>query len=59
MVGIPSTEIVWVTITDDLGDEYVITSKSDRNTYYLYRLEKDKAVKLGKNENPLELEKLI
>lgn len=59
MVGIPSTEIVWVTITDDLGDEYVITSKSDRNTYYLYRLEKDKAVKLGKNENPLELEKII
>jgi len=59
MTGIPSTEIVWVTITDDLGDEYVITSKSDRNTYYLYRLEKDKAVKLGKNENPLELEKLI
>ena len=59
MIGIPSTEIVWVTITDDLGDEYAITSKSDRNVYYLYRLEKDKAVKLGKNENPFELEKLI
>ena len=56
MVGIPSTEIVWVTITDDLGDEYVITSKSDRNVYYLYRLEKEKAVKLGKGDNPLELE---
>ena len=59
MIGIPSTETVWVTITDDLGDEYVITSKSDRNIYYLYRLEKDKAIKLGKNENPLELENLI
>lgn len=59
MIGVPSTETVWVTITDDLGDEYVITSKSDRNIYYLYRLEKDKAVKLGKNENPLELENLI
>ena len=59
MVGIPNTETVWVTITDDLGDEYVITSKPDRNIYYLYRLEKDKAVKLGKNENPLELENLI
>ena len=59
MVGIPSTEIVWVTITDDLGDEYVITSKSDRNTYYLYRIENDKVIKLGKNENPLELEKII
>ena len=56
MIGIPSTETVWVTITDNLGDEYVITSKSDRNTYYLYRLENNKAVKLGKNENPLELE---
>jgi hypothetical protein len=59
MTGIPSNEIIWVTITDDLGDEYVITSKSDRNIYYLYRIEKDKAVKLGKNENPLELEQLI
>ena len=57
MVGIPSTEIVWVTITDDLGDEYIITSKSDRSIYYIYRLEKEKAVKLGKGENPLELEK--
>ena len=56
MVGIPSTETVLVTITDDLGDEYVITSKSDRNVYYLYRLEKEKAVKLGKGDNPLELE---
>lgn len=59
MTGIPSTEIVWVTITDDLGDEYVITSKVTRDMYYIYRLETDKAVKLGKNENPLELEKLI
>jgi hypothetical protein len=59
MVGIPSTETIWVTITDDLGDEYVITSKTTRDMYYIYRLEKDKAVKLGKNENPLELEKFI
>ena len=59
MIGLPSNETIWVTITDDLGDEYVITSKSDRNIYYLYRLEKDKAIKLGKNENPLELEKII
>lgn len=59
MIGLPSNETIWVTITDDLGDEYVITSKSDRNIYYLYRLEKDKAIKLSKNENPLELEKII
>jgi hypothetical protein len=57
MIGVPSNEIIWVTITDDLGDEYVITSKSDRNIYYLYRLEQEKAVKLGKGDNPLELEK--
>lgn len=57
MIGIPNNEIIWVTITDDLGDEYVITSKSDRNIYYLYRLEQEKAVKLGKGDNPLELEK--
>lgn len=59
MINIPSNETIWVTITDDLGDEYVITSKATRDVYYIYRLEKDKAVKLGKNENPLELEKLI
>lgn len=59
MIGLPSNETIWVTITDDLGDEYVITSKATRDVYYIYRLEKDKAVKLGKNENPLELEKLI
>ena len=59
MIGVPSTETVWVTITDDLGDEYVITSKATRDMYYLYRLEKDKAIKLGKNENPLELENFI
>jgi hypothetical protein len=56
MVGIPSTEIVWVTITDDLGDEYVITSKTTRDMYYIYRLEKDKAMKLGKGVSPIELE---
>lgn len=59
MIGVPSNETIWVTITDDLGDEYVITSKSTRDMYYIYRLEKDKAVKLGKNENPVELEKII
>lgn len=59
MIGLPSNETIWVTITDDLGDEYVITSRATRDMYYIYRLEKDKAVKLGKNENPLELEKLI
>ena len=59
MIGIPNNEIVWVTITDDLGDEYVITSKSTRDVYYIYRIEKEKAVKIGKNESPLELEKLI
>jgi hypothetical protein len=59
MTGIPNNETIWVTITDDLGDEYVITSKTTRDVYYIYRIEKDKAVKLGKNENPLELEKLI
>lgn len=59
MIGVPSNETIWVTITDDLGDEYVITSKTTRDMYYIYRLEKDKAVKLGKNENPLELEKII
>ena len=53
---IPNTEIVWVTIADDLGDEYVITSKVTRDVYYIYRIEKDNIIKLGKGDNPLELE---
>lgn len=56
MTDIPNNETIWVEITDDLGDEYVITSKSDRGVYYIYRLENGKAVKLGSGENPLKLE---
>jgi hypothetical protein len=35
MIGLPSNETIWVTITDDLGDEYIITSKATREMYYL------------------------
>lgn len=56
MTGIPSTETIWVTTTNDLGDKYVITSKVTRDYYYIYKIDNDKAVKLGKADSPLELE---
>lgn len=55
--GIPKTERIWVQHTTGDGRVYYITSKeSDRNYYYLYRMENEKAVKLGKALSPLDLE---
>ena len=55
--GIPKTERIWVCrITGD-GSVYYITSKdNDRSYYFLYKMENDKAVKLGKAKSPLDLE---
>lgn len=54
--GIPATERIWLKCTTEKGDVYYITSKDVRDYYFLYKTEKDKAVKLGKARSPLELE---
>lgn len=56
--GIPKTERIWVRYTTAQGEVYLTTSKeSDRSMYYLYKMDGDKAVKLGKNKSPSELER--
>lgn len=54
--GIPKTERIWVKRITEKGETYYITSKDTRDYYFLYKMEGDKAVKLGKAKSPLELE---
>lgn len=54
--GIPKTERIWVKRITEKGETYYITSKDIRDYYFLYKMDGDKAVKLGKAKSPLELE---
>lgn len=55
--GIPKSEKIWVKRITVSGEVYYITSKeNDRGVYYLYKMNGDKAVKLGKSKSPTELE---
>lgn len=55
--GIPRTERIWLTSQTEGGETYYITSKeNDRNMYFLYRLDGEKAVKVGKAKSPVDLE---
>ena len=56
--GIPKTEKIWVKQTTRSGNIYYITSKEyDRSLYYLYKMDGDKAIKLGKAKSPLIFDK--
>ena len=49
--GIPKTERIWVKRTTLKGEVFYTTSKeNDRSYYLLYKMEGDKAVKLGKSK---------
>lgn len=54
--GIPKTERIWVKRITEKGETYYITSKDTRDYYFLYKMDGDKAIKLGKAKSPLELE---
>ena len=54
--GIPKTERIWVERTTEKGEVYNITSKEARDYYFLYKMENNKAVKLGKAKSPSYLE---
>ena len=54
--GIPKTERIWVKRITEKGETYYITSKDTRDYYFLYKIDGEKAVKLGKAKSPLELE---
>ena len=56
--GIPKSERIWVKQTTVSGDVFYTTSKDmDRSVYFLYKMCDGKAVKVGKNKSPLELER--
>lgn len=52
--ALPVNEFLWVTILNSNGDKFYITSNKNRDNYYIYNSEYKK---LGKNSNPLELER--
>jgi len=54
--GIPKNDIGWVEIHTESGEMYCITSKKDREVYYLYKIEDDTAQLMGQSQNPLKLE---
>lgn len=51
---LPANEFLWITILNSNGDKFYITSDKNRDNYYIYNSEYKK---LGKNSNPLELER--
>ena len=58
MTDIPKNEICWVGYYDELGNlRYVVTSKNVRDIYYLYKINNDSAVRLGKAKDPTKLVK--
>ncbi|MEE1503892.1 MAG: hypothetical protein UGF89_06585 [Acutalibacteraceae bacterium] len=54
--GIPSAENIILHRNGKNGDEYKITENEAGTSYTIYKLDGDKATKLGKGSNPLELE---
>lgn len=57
--GIPKSETVWETITNEKGEMFFVTSKERRDEYYLYQKQKEKAVKIAKAKTPIKLYKKI
>lgn len=54
---IPKSEIVWVTyLNSDSEPAYFITSKQDRNYYFLYEVSDGGLKKIGKAKSPKEFE---
>lgn len=53
-------EKTWLRYTTEKGDKYIITSKElDRSMYFLYKLNKGKHEKVGKNKDPTKLDNMI
>lgn len=54
--GIPKAETIWTKINTGDNEIYYITSKENREYYFLYKMENNKTVKVGKEKSPLDLE---
>lgn len=55
-IGISRTETIWLTRTTLKGEKYYITSKENRDCYFLYKEENGKATKIAKAATPIILE---
>lgn len=54
---LPPSEILWMTVSSKSGEVFYITSKQNRDTYYIYKQLTDGVSRLGKGKSPDELEK--
>lgn len=56
-VPYPNGERAWVTLLDEnQKPKYLITSKPNREMYFIYEVQNEKLARLGKDKNPLTLE---
>ena len=56
----PKGEIVWASYYgSDKELQYIVTSKPIRDCYFLYRVDEERFIKLGKAKTPLGLEKYV
>lgn len=55
MKSIPASETVWETITQKGGAVWYITSKQNREMYFLYKSTNGEVVKVGKDKDPSRL----
>lgn len=54
----PAGEKIWEFYNNKHGElAFIMTSKSSREYYFVYELQDGKFVKLGRGQNPRELEK--
>ena len=56
ITGIPSSENIILHRIARNGDSYRITTNDSATVYTLYKIENNKAIKIAKGSNPLELE---
>ena len=60
MLKIPKNEIIWTSYYDAAGIlKYITTSKTTRDTYYLYEVKNDNCTKVCQSQNPASLEEKI
>ena len=56
----PKGEIVWASYYgSDKELQYIVTSKPIRDCYFLYQVDEERLIKLGKAKTPLGLEKYV
>ena len=59
MSKLPSSEILWETITNENGDVFIVTSNKERSLYYIYSFDGKEYTKIDKAKTPPELMKHV